>query len=165
MTRDFDYERKLYEIEDSYEINGYILAHLLYDLNACSIEQLATAFYLYRYPNISIKILELTNIQNDILIQLNDYEIFNLDTVLMPLISEKYNKRFKNGFKQLLAYSLIISEEDKITLNLSNLYSMKNLETSDSNLIVKVKLVSNIVKSYNISELNSLITKIVGDHI
>lgn len=164
MIRDFNYEQKLYEIEDSPEINGYILAHLLYRLNTCSIEQLAISFYLYRFPNIAIKILELKNAPYRTIAEINNYEIFNLDILLMPLISEKYNNRFKSGFKQLLSFSLIITQKNEISLNFSNLNHISHdFETLHSNLVTKINLATVIIRTYDTQTLNSLITKIVGE--
>ncbi|MEK4701825.1 hypothetical protein MKX47_20200 [Solibacillus sp. FSL R7-0668] len=164
MTRDFNYEHKLYEIEDSPELNGYILMNLLYNLKACSVEQLAIAFYLYRFPKVSIQILGRSDSQIENLYLFNEYEMFNLDILLMPLLSEKYNVRFKNGFKHLLSYSLLNIKQDLITLNTNYLEQITHqLENSNSIMTSKVKVATIIIQAYNINELNYMINKIAGE--
>lgn len=164
MKRDLDYEHKLYEMEESPEINGYILLHLLNELVECNIEQLAISFYLYRFTNVLVEILDGTKFEHEFINVLPERDIFNLDTILMPFLTEKYNGRFKKGVIQLLSRSLISVSESKITLNRTKLaYSTNGLEKDDSTLQLKVKLISKVIREFEISELNKIISKIVGE--
>lgn len=164
MKRDLEYEHKLYEIEESREINGYILLLLLNELEECNIEQLAVSFYLYRFTNVLVEILYSTKLEQEFLNDLPEREMFNLDTILMPFLTEKYNERFKKGVTQLLSRSLINVSESKITLNRTKLaYSTNGLEKDDSTLQLKVKLISKVIREFEISKLNKIISKIVGE--
>lgn len=163
MNRDLDYEHKLYEIEESSQLNGYILLHLLNELEECSIEQLAISFYLYRFTNVLTEILDSINLDQNLMQHLPEREIFNLDTVLMPFLTEKYNERFKKGIIQLKARSLINVSNSKISINGNKLDYSKNTSKKDVTLQLKVKLVSRVIKEYNVSDLNKIISKIVGE--
>ncbi|WP_045521371.1 hypothetical protein [Neobacillus niacini] len=164
MKRDLEYEHKLYEIEESREINGYILLLLLNELEECNIEQLAVSFYLYRFTNVLVGILYSAKLEQEFLNDLPEREMFNLDTILMPFLTEKYNERFKKGVTQLLSRSLINVSESKITLNRTKLaYSTNGLEKGDSILQLKVKLISKVIREFEISKLNKIISKIVGE--
>lgn len=164
MKRNLDYERKLYEIEESPQLNGYILLHLLNELEECSIEQLAISFYLYRFTNVLTEILNNSNLEQYSIRQLSEREMFNLDTILLPFITEKYNKRFKNGIIQLISRSLIIVYDSNILINRTKIISSKSeLEKEDLTIQLKVKLISKVIREYKISDLNKIISKIVGE--
>lgn len=164
MKRDLEYEHKLYEIEESREINGYILLLLLNELKECNIEQLAVSFYLYRFTNVLVEILYSVKLEQEFSNDLPEREMFNLDTILMPFLTEKYNERFKKGVTQLLSRSLINVSESKITLNRTKLaYSTNGLEKDDLTLQLKVKLISKVIREFEISKLNKIISKIVGE--
>ncbi|MBG9611828.1 hypothetical protein [Bacillus cereus] len=163
MNRDLDYEHKLYEIEESPQLNGYILLHLLNELEECSIEQLAISFYLYRFTNVLAKILNSINRDQGLIKNLPEQEIFNLDTVLMPFLTEKYNERFKKGIVQLIARSLINVSNNKISINGNKLDHSKNNLKKDVAIQLKVKLISKLIKEYNVSDLNKIISKMVGE--
>ena len=82
----------------------------------------------------------------------------------MPYLNEKYNERFKKGIIQLLSRSLIIANQNKISINRTKLTSRKNeLEKEGSISRLKVKLVSKVIREFEIGELNKIISNIVGE--
>ncbi|MGG3689473.1 hypothetical protein [Caldifermentibacillus hisashii] len=164
MKRSLEYEHKLYEIEESPEINGYILLNLLNELEECTIEQLAVSFYLYRFTKVLVDILNTLKLSQEFSKTLPEQELLNLDTILMPYLNEKYNERFKKGIIQLLSRSLIIANQNKISINRTKLTSRKNeLEKEGSISRLKVKLVSKVIREFEIGELNKIISNIVGE--
>jgi len=161
MLRDLDYEKTLYEIEESSKLNGYIMLNLMVVLKKCTLEQLAVGLYLYRFSNVLQTILIKTGES-----ELNDlpqWDYFNLDTVLAPLLIEKYNDRFKKGFMELLSRNLVFVNQEKVILNHENVSGYIDEITNNIHVYKKCQYINKVIESYSIETLNQIISQIVGD--
>ncbi|GGA49823.1 hypothetical protein [Paenibacillus physcomitrellae] len=90
-----------------------------------------------------------------------EWEIGNLDALLVPYINQKYDTRFIRGIKELFARGLISIEGEDVRLTSSIEFPSK----SDAIMSIENKAYfsSLVVKRTDISILNEKISRIVGE--
>lgn len=151
-----------FNVEESRVLNGLYLILILKNLERGTIEQLATSLYLYRFPYIAEKLMSHKD-QIEFLKLFSYAELNNLDTMLYPFLIEKYNDRFINSFKELLARELVEVKGDYIILKrgleYEELWSMEDIVQIDRQLFYIAKL----IKITNNNELKKKIEEIVGE--
>lgn len=163
MSRDLDYERMLYDVEESSKLNGFIMLNIMINLKKCSIEQLAIGLYLYRFSNILRVILSEMEQNKEISLEIPQWDYFNLDTVLTPFLTEKYNERFQKGFIELISRNLITVDKDEVIINEDNVSTHINEIIRNEYVYKKSKYVSKVIDRYPIDILNEIISEIVGE--
>lgn len=163
MTRNFEYEEMLYQIEESSKLNGFIMLNLMINLKKCSIEQLAIGLYLYRFSNILKIILSEMKQTEDIFSEFPQWDYFNLDTVLTPFLIEKYNDRFQKGFIELLSRNLIIVNDEELLINDESVSEFIDEIIKNKYVHKKCEYITKVINTYPTDVLNEKISEIVGD--
>ncbi|MFS1516398.1 hypothetical protein V1503_07800 [Bacillus sp. SCS-151] len=163
MTRNFDYEEMLYQIEESSKLNGFIMLNLMLNFRKCSIQQLAVGLYLFRFSNVlQIIISEIEN-SKEVFSEFPQWDYFNLDTVLTPFLIEKYNDRFQKGFIELLSRNLIKVDGEELLINDEVVLGFKEEIRKNKYVYKKCEYISKVINTYPTDILNEKISKIVGD--
>lgn len=159
--RNLSYESELYEIEESGILNALYLLFLLKHLKKCSLNALACGMYLFRFLNLTIHLLE--EAEREKFIQfIPEWELENLDSLLMPYILQKYDKRFINGLKELYVRALIEIENNTVMLKeneKTGLFEIEKFELINH----KAFHISEIIKRTSYEELVKKIETIVGE--
>lgn len=126
----------------------------------CSMNQLACALYLVRFSKVLSKFLSKEE-EVDFLNKVPEWELGNLDAMLVPYINQKYDIRFIRGIKELFAKGLIQIENEFVQL-----ISKKEI-SSGSETIMRIQhkadYASRLVMGMNIELLNKQISRIVGE--
>ncbi|MFK9118345.1 hypothetical protein ABEI56_05010 [Peribacillus castrilensis] len=164
MSRNIDYEQQIYNIEENPSVNGIYLIFILSTIKTCSLDQLALSMYLFRFMNITLSLME-NDEKQELLQVLSPSDSKNLDALLTPYLNEKYNDRYKNALKVLLAKNIITVNENLVKLNINlDLANEFNLtEPPFSKVYIKAKFVSNLIKASTVKDINQKINKIIGD--
>ncbi|OBR65617.1 hypothetical protein A7K91_13615 [Paenibacillus oryzae] len=150
----------MYDMDESSSFNGFILLVLLKFFSKCTMNQVACSLYLVRFPKILARLLT-----KEEEMKFNEFvpewEIGNLDALLVPYINQKYDTRFIRGIKELFARGLISIEGEDVRLTSSiEIPSKSDAITSIEN---KAYFSSLVVKRTEISILNEKISRIVGE--
>ncbi|MBT2764812.1 hypothetical protein [Paenibacillus sp. ISL-20] len=161
--RDSSLEGELFNIDESGVLNGFYMLSLLHYLKSCTLDELATAMYLFRFVNITEQLLG-DNDQIEYLSGIPEWERYNLDTMLSNVLIEKYTDRFKTGLKELISRGMILNEgQDILLLDSVRENSRDILEDKKFNLVVhKAKYVSKLIETFSIEELNEKIKTLIG---
>jgi hypothetical protein len=155
-----------YNIEDDPKLNALYLLFLLSQINACTIEKLAISLYLFRFINITLQLLN-DGQKEELLQYLKTEDIDNLDTLMAPILIEKYNTRFKFGITELLARDLIkVSDSDSVvkmkkSIDISQEFNLEHYPFQK--VFKKASAVSNLMNKYSVNEINILINKKIGE--
>ncbi|QSF36397.1 hypothetical protein ICR95_28060 (plasmid) [Priestia megaterium] len=156
--------QEMFNVEENNFLNGMYLVIIIDELEKCTVEQLAMVLYLYRFPNIVENFLS-SNEKISYLELHSHAELNNLDTVfLSPFLLDKYNKKFINAFKELLARDIIEIKNQVVTLNKSMKNELQNLHDMNINTVKnKMRYLAKIVKRNSIKEINKKMERIVGE--
>ncbi|QLK09679.1 hypothetical protein BMG_6457 (plasmid) [Priestia megaterium] len=151
-----------FNIEESSILNGLYLILVLKNKERTTIDELATALYLYRFPFITKQIIdkeEEVHISN----LFSHAELNNLDTMLYPFLLEKYNNRFISSLKELLARELVDVEQDYVYLKKE--LDMKELLNEEAIIQIDQKLgyIVKVINSMDYKTLKKKIEEIVGE--
>jgi hypothetical protein len=160
LKRDLETEFEWYEVDESGELNALYLFILLYHLKKCTLNQLAVAFYLFRFVNVLYKLLNAKDAELFIR-EIPDWEKGNLDSVLAPYIIEKFDHRFLSGLREIISKNIAILEDD--TVILQKKHSSFPLIVKHHRLFHKANFSCKVVKKIQYENLLNKINKIVGE--
>jgi len=161
LIRDLDTELEWYEVDESGELNALYLFILLTYLKQCSLNQLAVAFYLFRFVNILYKMLNSKDAELFIK-EIPDWEKGNLDSVLAPYIIGKFDQRFLRGLREIIAKNIAVFDGDTVILQKKKFAA--SLKEKHNRLFHKASFSCKLVKKNQYDNLLNKINKIVGEN-
>jgi hypothetical protein len=161
--RDITAEGDLQNIEENSALNGVYLLSLMNYLGKSTLDQVATAMYLFRFVNVTSELLTFED-KKEFLSLVPVWETNNLDTMLSGIIYEKYNSRFLSGLKELLSRELIVSNEHYIALKDEVKEDVKKLFIGEQykTILHKSYFISKLIKEVPLDSLNRKIYQIIG---
>lgn len=162
--RDFAVEEQLFNIDESGLLNGFYIVSLLYHLRRCTIDQLATALYLFRFVGVTYQLLA-TDERDTYWAEIPDWEKDNLDGMLVHVLIEKYTDRFSAGLRELMARDIIATDEQEIFLrdDVREVVSLVATERIHRDIMHKAEYVSSLVMKVPLDILKDRIKVVVGD--
>ncbi|MFK4475367.1 hypothetical protein ABH897_005156 [Paenibacillus sp. RC73] len=161
LIRDLDTELEWYEVDESGELNALYLFVLLTYLKKCSLNQLAVAFYLFRFVNILYKLLNAKDAELFIK-EIPDWEKGNLDSVLAPYIIGKFDHRFLSGLREIISKNIAVLEGDTVILQKKKFSVLLNEKYH--RLFHKANFSCKLVRRIQYENLLNKINKIVGEN-
>lgn len=107
-------------IEENVTINSLYLIMILNQYGKATLEELAIAFYLFRFTNIFVGILD-KRTQENYLKLCSPSDIDNLDSLLSSYLVNIYSERFQRSLSELLARNMVRNDaNDNFCMNFDN---------------------------------------------